>query len=307
MRKNINVTTLSSLRKGKYELKPNSLLTSDKATIIENLISGIAPPLIVAVEKGDVLSVLYGGEIISTIDDFTYGKLKIQPKDETYFDFDDEQKAKFLETAVAICTYRLIKDTELNDVIARIRFMNQVIIGVDKVASKASETSISIEDASIETKDTKDTSAIDEALASYLSHPIFSKCSIPQLNIDLITSMLMVTEEGLTTDLSNASIITYKESMENVPVISEELDYIDKAFPSKESYLKKLHLPMIFLCGKYAFSANASPERFKKTMDSFFMEADVPSYKKACMSGTAQKGNVNTRIRVMLDFVKENL
>jgi hypothetical protein len=79
---------------------------------------------------------------------------------------------------------------------------------------------------------------------------------------------------------------------------------LDKAFTSKEVYLKKLHLPMIAHCAEYAQSKGATPQQFKESLEKFFASENA-SYKKASDSGTASRSNVNTRTRIMFEYIKQ--
>ena len=83
--------------------------------------------------------------------------------------------------------------------------------------------------------------------------------------------------------------------------IESLIDFLDKAYAEKTVYLKKAHLPMVYVCAQKALESKIPPAIFKTIIDDFFAAND-PAYKKAGDNGTASKSNVNTRIRLMLEY-----
>jgi Protein of unknown function DUF262 len=78
--------------------------------------------------------------------------------------------------------------------------------------------------------------------------------------------------------------------------------YLNEAFPKKEKFLKKLHVPMLFKLVLDMIEkgelANVTPKEFGSWATGFF--ADVPEdYAGACQSGSARKENVQKRLSVL--------
>lgn len=78
--------------------------------------------------------------------------------------------------------------------------------------------------------------------------------------------------------------------------------YLNEAFPKKEKFLKKLHVPMLFkivldLIERSELST-VRPNEFGAWAESFF--ADMPQeYALACQSGSARKENVQKRLNIL--------
>jgi len=147
---------------------------------------------------------------------------------------------------------------------------------------------------------------IEEELDKYLSHPFFERVNVPNISIDTVLSMMMVTPEGVNCNLSSDNINVFKDDMNEVPNIQKELDYLAKAYEEKAVYLKKLHLPMILICAKAAIADKIKEARFKEIIDSFF-DSNNAEYKKACGNTMNSKINVNKRIEIMLDYYKKQI
>lgn len=76
--------------------------------------------------------------------------------------------------------------------------------------------------------------------------------------------------------------------------------YLNSAFPNKEKFLRKLHIPSIFILAlENQENANLiSPKEFGEWCSSFF--TNIPDdYYQASQSGSAKKENVQKRIAVM--------
>lgn len=82
--------------------------------------------------------------------------------------------------------------------------------------------------------------------------------------------------------------------------------YMDRAFPKKEKFLKKLHVPMLF---KMAFDIQekcllVSPEQFGILAKTFY--ANPPeAYLNASIAGSARKENVQKRLELITKFFNE--
>lgn len=87
-----------------------------------------------------------------------------------------------------------------------------------------------------------------------------------------------------------------KSSMDNA------LYYLNEAFPKKQKFLKKLHIPMLFNLALDVIHQNYISKipamRFGTWAEEFF-ENPPEDYKKAGQSGSARKENVQIRLRSM--------
>lgn len=153
---------------------------------------------------------------------------------------------------------------------------------------------------------------IDALLEEYLLHPFFSKVNIANVTTEIIIQLLMVSATGVDRELSSKNVLDFKnhlpdekaKELREMPMI---FDFLNRAFPiEKNQNLKKAHLPMIFLCAKESLAVSVKPERFSQILDQFFSEENH-EYKLAGQSGTSGKGNVNTRIRIMLDYFHKHI
>lgn len=82
--------------------------------------------------------------------------------------------------------------------------------------------------------------------------------------------------------------------------------YLNKAFPQKERYLKKVHVPMIFLLAIKAEEQGILPEKYSLWVETFF-KGLLPGarYHQASRAGSSQKEKVAERLNEMeQDFQK---
>jgi hypothetical protein len=308
VKNNISVNTLYSVISKEFHLKESRLSSVEKSTLIRNLLSGIISPFIVAVEMGEKLSVIYGEDLVTAIKEYSSGVFGLEPEGEKFSQLGDDAKADFLETQIAMCVYRSLKSEQIDDLAMKIKAVNGLLCGVmneqyQPLIEVVTETNVSIENSECIGITLVD---MDTEIDSLLGHPFFTKVNVQQLSTDIILAIMMVDSVAITTDLSAKSISEYKEKLTEMPSLKPILDYLDKAFDSKEVFLKKLHLPMVAFCAKYAISKGVSTEKFKEVISNFFI-AYPPAYKKASDSGTATRSNVNNRTRIMYEYITETL
>jgi hypothetical protein len=86
--------------------------------------------------------------------------------------------------------------------------------------------------------------------------------------------------------------------------IQAVLDYLDAAVEEKRKYLKLVHLPVVLFIAKQAREKEMPCDEFTAKLDAFFENLDEGGgYMTACKSGSAKRGNVQTRVSVMEDAV----
>ena len=82
--------------------------------------------------------------------------------------------------------------------------------------------------------------------------------------------------------------------------IIEILDYLNEALPAKRAYLKNIHLPIIMFTASKAREKKIPASEFGIMLDDFFiLNLDDAEFKEACKQGSANKTNVNTRLKIM--------
>jgi hypothetical protein len=304
MRININKVTLNSVRRGCFiNLGGNSFTEDEKSDLIYRILAGIPLPVIVTEEVDNKFCVLSEKDIVLTILQFIQGDF-VPRKNEllsrlieesiegkTFNDFSEALKEKFLETQIIIGVYRPLNNGE-RDILISALSKDRQPLKPDIIHFFGSKNAFlsQVQD--------------EQTIEGYINHPFFSKVNaIP--GIELVIPLMMITKEGVSCNLSSQNINEFKEAMGRVPDIRRELDYLNSAFNEKTIYLKKAHLPMIYVCAREAINDRIDPAKFKAIIDSFFATT-IPEYKKASDNGTASRANVNTRTRIMLDFYKKS-
>lgn len=298
MKSNLEIHTLSWVKKNKFHYNGGNVSDFNKSIIISCLLANI-PLTPIILEEGNEYRVLRGNDELSAILDFIGGRLVISDNEirtnllnedligKSFNDFSDELKESFLEKDMSFSIIRKMDDRERETLLSYYSSGNVVPLRehvIDTVSDKTSK------------------SKADIKLEKYLSHPFFTKVNISSISTDIIAQMLMVSEEGIEKDLSATNIAEFKDKLTDVPDLAPVLNYLDSSFVEKNTNLRKSHLPMVYLCAKRGLmKESCPPSKFKKVIDSFF-ESSIEEYKKASDARTSSKTNVNTRIRVMLEY-----
>ena len=109
---------------------------------------------------------------------------------------------------------------------------------------------------------------------------------------------------------SSAEIMSLCDDIKSGEVVVKEnricvvLDYLDSAIDEKRQYLKLVHLPMVLLVAQEAHEKEMDCAEFAAKLDAFFEGLDENGdYMMACKSGSAKRGNVQTRARIMAEAV----
>ena len=136
----------------------------------------------------------------------------------------------------------------------------------------------------------------------------------------ILQIMSLVMEYGKsfsTGDIRNFAV-TLKDGVsdEVTNTLIETFEYLDKAFPSDDRMLKKLHVPSIFKIGMQMIEEKVEPEIYGKIVTDFLNEQSkllkehkkddtisIGDYNEACSGGTAKKEKVNKRIDTLGFYV----
>lgn len=293
MKISIDKHTLNWLKRKVNNVVSVTSTTENKSNIICSLMTGIPAPIITIEEVNDTYSVINGSEIVGTIIDFINGNFELQVNNEykielgneingkTYFDFSDDEKENFLDIEIIVGIASNITENQKN--LLKTSMLN---------------SNCPVEES--------ETSAIDKYLDELLNHKFFESVNISSPSIDLVAQFLMVKEEGVTTELRVKDIILFKKTLTKKDCnLAKELDYLYKAYPEKTVYLKKTHVPMVYLVGKRALRDKIKPERFRKIMDNFFDNMSE-EYRKNCDSSSS-KSKANARIRAIMKYYNTSI
>lgn len=87
-------------------------------------------------------------------------------------------------------------------------------------------------------------------------------------------------------------------------ILSDTIGYLDKAFSSKNKFLRKNNVPIVVVIARVAYEQGIKPEEFKLFINEFSNQV-FPSYDNASGSGNIKVKLVQMRLRVMfLAFCK---
>lgn len=314
MKYNCEIHTLSWIKKNKNRLDDigtDALDITLNSTTICSILANIPCSNIILEEHSDSnkYSVLQGKELLLSILGFIDNNFEIVDNEirqelldsniigKHFSDLQAEQQEGLLDYELSISVMRPLENYERTAIVklySEIRNTNLAI----NVTSHTPLISPSPEKSSMDLK-----------LEEYLNHPFFSKVNIPLqlINTDIILQLLIVKEDGVERELSSTNLLKFKESLDDIPKIKPTLDFLNKAYKDKDSSLKKSHLPMIFLCAnKAVLNKLCTPGEFHEIIKNFF-EINNPEYKEASNSRTSNRNNVNTRIRIMLNYFNERV
>ncbi len=305
MKMHLNKVTLNFIKKNVFMVDEEIVLPDQfDSDLVYRVLAGIPLPLIVVEESQEGYIVLSGQEIVSLVKLFVNGGYAVQDHPllgrfvgadvvgKTFYEFSEEVKERFLETQIIVAVFPTLQKLERIVLMQYLNNNNWAMGGDDTPVVSAT---MKVSDAAAE--------KVEEVLNKYLEHPFFEKVNIPNLNADVVLMMMMSSEAGTDYSFLAKDVAAFKEGLSEAPDIYKELDYLDTAFENKVAYLKKAHLPMLYVCAKDAVKENIAPEKFQAVMDAFF-EANIPEYKKASDNAVSSKSNVNKRIRIMFDYYK---
>lgn len=116
-------------------------------------------------------------------------------------------------------------------------------------------------------------------------------------------------------NISAATMLAYAESIRGTyndvkrEMLTEVVDFLDKAFASKNKFLKKNNTPIVIVMAKIALEQGVEPEAFRAFVNDFASGLYL-AYEEASGSGNIKIVNVNMRLRVMFlamcDYFKWN-
>ena len=116
-------------------------------------------------------------------------------------------------------------------------------------------------------------------------------------------------------NISAATMLAYAESIRGTyndvkrEMLTKVVDFLDKAFASKNKFLKKNNTPIVIVMAKIALEQGVEPEAFRAFVNDFASGLYL-AYEEASGSGNIKIVNVNMRLRVMFlamcDYFKWN-
>jgi hypothetical protein len=127
--------------------------------------------------------------------------------------------------------------------------------------------------------------------------------------LQIISILMNGYNEGFSGKELNKLALSLEENgiPENIrTIIKDTTEYLDKAIPIKEKFMKKLNIPMVFYISQRAINDDVEPLKFGGFLQDFF--ANIPNeYFLATQSGSAKKENIKDRIDSMSQYYDENI
>lgn len=105
-------------------------------------------------------------------------------------------------------------------------------------------------------------------------------------------------------NISAAAMLIYAGNIRNqynrgkCEMLSGVVNFLDKAFTTKNKFLRKNNTPIVFVMAKIALDQGVEPEAFRAFVNDF-ASGLYPAYEEASGSGNVKGVNVNMRLRVM--------
>lgn len=116
--------------------------------------------------------------------------------------------------------------------------------------------------------------------------------------------------------ISASAMLGYAESIRGSysedaqQTLMEIVDYLDKAFPTKNKFLRKNNTPIVIVMASIALEQNIEAEAFRAFVNDF-ANALYPAYEESSGSGNIKIVNVKQRLRVMFiamcDYFRWNI
>ena len=116
--------------------------------------------------------------------------------------------------------------------------------------------------------------------------------------------------------ISASAMLGYAESIRGSysedaqQTLMEIVDYLDKAFPTKNKFLRKNNTPIVIVMASIALEQNVEEEAFRAFVNDF-ANSLYPAYEEASGSGNVKITNVKQRLRVMFiamcDYFRWNI
>jgi hypothetical protein len=116
--------------------------------------------------------------------------------------------------------------------------------------------------------------------------------------------------------ISASAMLGYAESIRGSysedaqQTLMEIVDYLDKAFPTKNKFLRKNNTPIVIVMASIALEQNVEAEAFRAFVNDF-ANSLYPAYEEASGSGNVKITNVKQRLKVMFiamcDYFRWNI
>lgn len=116
--------------------------------------------------------------------------------------------------------------------------------------------------------------------------------------------------------ISASAMLGYAESIRGSysedaqQTLMEIVDYLDKAFPTKNKFIRKNNTPIVIVMASIALEQNVEAEAFRAFVNDF-ANSLYPAYEEASGSGNVKITNVKQRLRVMFiamcDYFRWNI
>lgn len=276
-----------------------------KSLLIHSLIYGYPIPPFYALESDDnELYMLDGKQRMSTFIDFVEGKFALTelPKIEginisglTFEQLTEEFRDEILSTNLNIYRFKNITDEEIENLFFRLNNgtplskieLTRSIAGTEIMNFVNKVSSEPFFKESIAITESGRNRFIDQELILQITALVINNSEpISFSGNDIREFALTLKEEGIPEDKQNIILNTAK--------------YLSEAFPERQKFLKKVHIPIVFVNAIKSQIQGVTPEQFAEWVKLFLTSYKVgDEYGSACSTKTASKENVGIRLQVM--------
>jgi hypothetical protein len=240
------------------------------------------------------------GKYIPTIKN---GETDLDLKMYKFEDMPENIKKIILDYEIEIEEYSDLTDIERDEIFRRLN-NGTVLTAIEKTRAMAQGAVTSFLNEMSDTIFFKSKSSIPEKSKNRFVHhecilqiiAIFTDRAMEFSSAGLQKLALELKEDGIPKEVKDKIINT--------------ADYLSKAYPDASSFLRKVHIPMIFKTALLAQERDTTPEIFYEWTKKFFKDNNTKKntpYVNACRSGSAKYDRVVTRIREMTNHFTKNI
>lgn len=148
-------------------------------------------------------------------------------------------------------------------------------------------------------------------------HPFIEKANISQNRYQHQQVVLecCILESGQECNFIGENLINFASALKNDGLdksikndVKKVFDFLDSSLPEKKSYLRKVHIPAVYMVAKKAMEEKYNSKKFEQWLEKFFedIKGSDNKYTKAADSGINQWKNINIRITFMIKHFEEN-
>lgn len=268
-----------------------------KSLLINSLLEGYPIPALFAKYEGEIYYFIDGKQRLTTIfsylnDDFGLSDRTpdvdgIEIRGLRYSELPEDFQQIIKQTTLTVTRFENISDVEIEELFFRLN--NGVSLrSIESIRVLLGTRNL-------------------QTILKITKHPFFmEKVSISKKRYtdqEVILQLMMLTKSqdtGLSSNELRLFVENYRRQPFEDALLDEllvRLDYLNQAFPKKQSFLKKIHIPMLYYVVDIANKNDVPPQHFQLWATDFYknLSKDSPYY-LASQSGSAKKENVQIRL-----------